>query len=793
MHVPGYGPLGAKIMFIGEAPGEEEDRQGLPFVGASGKLLTSMLESAKINRSECYLTNVVKTRPPKNDFSIFYEDKQKRLPSRMLLEAYHDLSEEIKRVHPNVICCLGNESFRAVTGRQGIDNWRGSILSTPHGKCVPTLHPAYVLRMYSARPVIELDLKRVKEESLSPELNLPVVSFITRPTYEQVCEYLRQRPKRLAFDIETTGHHVRCIGLSSQTNTAICIPFISSPQHNVGLGSNILFKPPDLADTPTSYWPEDQEREILSLLNNLFLDPSVEKVAQNYPFDAGVLSNEFGFTFTNVVMDTMVAHHACYCELPKGLDFLCSIYTRHGYYSDYDPSSDDATWRYCSYDATVTLECSYRLEEELKDLGISEFYFNQKHPTTLALVRVESRGVLIDTEVRSKISNEVSQSLSKLTLEIQTISGNPTFNPSSDKQVKELLYEKLRLPIQYHHKTKAPTTDKNALAALRKKAPHAEKLLEQLEEHSKLSTLLSGFLTKELAEDGRIRTHFNSAGTVTDRLSSSEPLFSVGTNLQNIPRRGGWEKIRGCFVSDPGWTWIKADLSQAEFRIVAWLAKIDKVIQEYAKNPKWRVHRYVASLAYNTPEDQVTKQQDDDAKNGVYGGNYAMQPTRAAITYKIPFDKAKFILEKYRQIFPEIPQWWLKIQAQINSTRTLRSPFGNLRLFFERLGDSPLAEIYRDAYSHSAQNVVANIINRALHLCEESFEESECQLLLQVHDELDLQAKGEAESENVLRYAKRLKTILEYPLIFEGIDLPLVIPAEISVGKNWNDLKKLEF
>lgn len=787
MKVPGHGPLGAKIMFIGEAPGEAEDSQGIPFVGASGQLFTSMCESAGINRHETYITNVVKHRPPRSDFSVMYEDKAKRQPSRLLLDSYKELYDEIKQVKPNVICGLGGESLRALTGRQGIDNWRGSILSTPYGKCIPTLHPAYVLRMYQARPIVELDLARVREESSSVELHLPPVAFETRPSFERCLEYLRQRPKRIAFDIETTGHHVRCLGISDAIGRAICIPFISNPQVTPTLGTTTLFKLPQSAPEPTSYWTEGEEYEILKEAYHLFNDPSVEKIAHNYPFDASILAKEFGFNFQHVYMDTMVAHHACYCELPKGLDFLCSIYTRTPYYSDYDVSSDEQTWRYNCYDAAVTFECSIRLENELRELGIEEFYYNQKHPTTLSLVRVESRGVLVDTTVRTEIAESCKQTREELRKKIIAVAENPEFNPDSPKQVGELLYEKLKLPIQYNHKTKAQTVDKNAMAKLRTKGIHVE-LLEWLEQHSKLSTLESGFLNKELGPDRRIRTHFNSAATTTDRLNSSEPLFDIGTNLQNIPRRGGWEHIRGCFIPDPGHLWIKADLSQAEFRIVAWQAKIWKVIEEYQKNPKWRVHRYVASLAYNTPENLVTDQQDSDAKNGVYGGNYAMQATRAALTYKIPYAKADFILKRYRQIFPEIPQWWETIKATINSTRTIRSPFGNLRFFFDRLGDSVLAEIYRDAYSHSAQNIVANIVNRALHLCEESFPPDEAQLLLQVHDELDLQAREEV----ALQYARLLKKFLEYPLYFPGVDTPLVIPAEVSIGKNWNELTKVE-
>jgi uracil-DNA glycosylase family 4 len=274
LRVPGYGPLDAKIVFIGEAPGEHEERQGLPFVGASGKLLDQMLKNANISRASCYLTNVVKMRPPGNDFGIFYEDKKKFKPTPLLLQYYQELDAEIATLRgPHVICPLGDEALRYATGKRGITSWRGTILKSKQGiKCVPTLHPAYVLRMYEAKPIVELDLKRVLAESASPALELPEHQFEINPSFERICEYLKQSRARLSLDIETSGPLTRCLGLSDRNGHAICIPFISQVSaYRPNTSNETLFlidqgAQPDLL----SHWSEDQEYEIARLLDRVF-------------------------------------------------------------------------------------------------------------------------------------------------------------------------------------------------------------------------------------------------------------------------------------------------------------------------------------------------------------------------------------------------------------------------------------------------------------------------------------------------------------------------------------------
>jgi DNA polymerase I-like protein with 3'-5' exonuclease and polymerase domains len=156
---------------------------------------------------------------------------------------------------------------------------------------------------------------------------------------------------------------------------------------------------------------------------------------------------------------------------------------------------------------------------------------------------------------------------------------------------------------------------------------------------------------------------------------------------------------------------------------------------------------------------------------------------RAAVVYKMPVEMAKLVLTRYLQAVPEIPRWWQEVQDTINRTRTIINPLGRKRIFFGRLDD----EIYRQAYSHSAQSIVADVIDRAFALADEVFDESECFPLLQVHDEIVFACREGLEQ----KYVPLVKRVMEYPIQIEGVGAPLVIPSETTVGPNWYDQKEL--
>lgn len=197
------GPIPARIIIVGEAPGAEEERTGSPFMGASGNELTKMLQEAGINRNECFITNVIRIRPPGNDLSSFIAFKKKDItPNHTFIRGKHVLrcvdegvnllKKEILAVNPNIIIALGNCALWALTEKWGITEWRGSVLASnlvfrddgTAYKILAAYHPAAVLRQWSWRPILVHDLRRAARESKLGSLERPQYAFTIRPNMQ---------------------------------------------------------------------------------------------------------------------------------------------------------------------------------------------------------------------------------------------------------------------------------------------------------------------------------------------------------------------------------------------------------------------------------------------------------------------------------------------------------------------------------------------------------------------------------------------------------------------------------
>ena len=385
----GYGPRTAKIVIVGEAFGAQEEVSGIPFSGPSGYLLDQMLGRVSINRAECYITNVINARPPKNDFTFF---------TVILPQAVAFLKADIKSIKPNIIIALGKTALSALTGKDSIENWRGSVINTDLGKVIGTYHPAHILRAYEKRSIAELDLRKACKESFSKEFKEVEHHIQIMPSFSDVMNFIEVKHECMSFDIETLGEHTRCLGFAWSPVDAICIPFIKNRVEN--------------------YWSLEEEKEILRAFYKLFLDKDRKKIAQNFPFDSTILAKDFGFDINGLKMDTMIAAHCCYSELPKSLDFLASIYTDLPFWKKYDAKSDSSTFTYNGYDCLSTFQIAIALEQEMKELGVFDFYNNHCQPLMLALTEAGNRGVLIDASYREKLNNETVIALSEIECEL---------------------------------------------------------------------------------------------------------------------------------------------------------------------------------------------------------------------------------------------------------------------------------------------------------------------------------------------------------------------------------------
>lgn len=320
--ISSIGPRNAKIVAVGEAPGEQEEITGIPFIGWSGQEFDGMLKDAGLNRSDLFLTNLLFTRPPGNKFDAFCV-KRTELPAGYNLPPlsqgkylHPDLICELERLHselnevkPNLILAMGGKAAWAILGDSRITKIRGYIHESRFGKVLPILHPATVLYEWSNRVVIVRDLLKAVREQEFPEIIRPVRYVLIDPTLEEVIEWrdTALSAAALSVDSETKGGTITRLGFAHSAREAIVIPFYD-PRKAGG-----------------SYWSRDEEIIVRRIINRVLSSP-VPKLFQNGLYDMQYLLRE-GYRLCNVKHDSMIIHHAMWPEMPKSLGFLGSIYT----------------------------------------------------------------------------------------------------------------------------------------------------------------------------------------------------------------------------------------------------------------------------------------------------------------------------------------------------------------------------------------------------------------------------------------------------------------------------------
>lgn len=331
-----------KIMLIGEAWGEEEERQQRPFVGTSGFILDQALAQVGIARNECYVTNVFNLRPrPRNDVSNLCGGKAEGIPGLPFLQRgkyvkkeyapeLERLFDEIIAEQPNVIVALGATAAWALLRSSGIKAFRGATTATcspvsqrlgREFKVLPTFHPAAVARQWTDRPIFLSDLDKARGEAAFPEVRRPSRKLWLEPTLADLESYEHEYiipADTLSIDIETRGDQITCIGFAPSTDSAITIPF----WHSRG-----------------NYWPDlATELKAWSYVRRwCAMHPSV---FQNGLYDIHFLWRRYGITCTLAEHDTMLLHHAQQLEMQKGLGFLATLYT------------NEASWKFMARSGT---------------------------------------------------------------------------------------------------------------------------------------------------------------------------------------------------------------------------------------------------------------------------------------------------------------------------------------------------------------------------------------------------------------------------------------------------------
>jgi uracil-DNA glycosylase family 4 len=315
--VPGLGKGTEKIVIVGDFTSAFDDRLLKPFSGPAGTVLESCLHAAGLIRSDVYLTNVIKTKSNRAGIyantEYFIDKGQKKHFTELGLEHVALLQEELSFLKANVIVAAGNAAIQAVSSLTSAAKYRGYVCEANkigNRKMIPTHSPANTMRgSYTNRHMIIADLRKAKMESDFPEIVRPDRRLIYGfQTVEEVLEWLDYYAQvdLLCFDIEVINYEVSCISFAASPDIGVVVPIGDSTMH--------------------PGWTEQEEYMIWRGIQRVLGNPKSEKIIQNSIFDTHFLLTKNGVVVRGKVRDTMIAHSVMFPELPKGLDFLGSIY-----------------------------------------------------------------------------------------------------------------------------------------------------------------------------------------------------------------------------------------------------------------------------------------------------------------------------------------------------------------------------------------------------------------------------------------------------------------------------------
>lgn len=748
-----------------------------------------MLNEAGIMRSACFMTNVARTRPPDNDIGQFIAMRKADITPRHVqvrdrwvidhLRSDIDLlRREIEMCRPNVIIAFGNVALWALTGQWGITSWRGSVMQSDltlaleyAPKVIPTYHPAAILRQWSWRPVGLHDLRRAAEQSKTQELIRRDYRFIIRPdfptardTLQLLLRVLSGGPTRLAIDIETRAGHIACIGVAWSRSEALCIPLMA-------VGS------------PRGYWPLEEEVELMYLLQLVLTHPNCEGLGQNFSYDAQYFFRHLCY-IPRIVRDTMLAQHACFSNMPKGLDFLSSMYCEdHTYWKgegkNWDPSiSEDQLWNYNCKDAVITYEVDETEQKNVDSMGLREVHDFQQS-LFYPVLRTMNRGIRVDKALRSTMAMDLFEEIAKREQWLIDVTGR-ALNPKSPKQMAEFFYDECGQRPVINRKTGSVSCDDESLRKVADREPLLRPVINRITELRSLGVFLSTFVQAPLDSDGRMRCSFNIAGTETYRFSSSQNAFGSGMNLQNIPKgsdEDGLElpNVRKLFIPDQGYTFFDIDLSSADLRIVVWESDEPELKRMLAEGLD--PYTEIAKEFYADPTITKADPRRQTFKSFAHGTNYLGTAKGLAERLGLGVHEAEKTQKWYFNRFPRIKAWQDRLKDQVFKRHMVENVFGYRQYFFDRIEGT----IFNQAAAWIPQSTVACIINRAYVSLDRDHPEIE--VLLQVHDSLAGQFRTAILDDSRRAILQAASVVLPYAD-------PLTIPVGIVTSdKSWGDCR----
>jgi DNA polymerase-1 len=533
--------------------------------------------------------------------------------------------------------------------------------------------------------------------------------------------------------------------------------------------------------------PEQLPRdEVLAKLKPWLESVDHKKVGQHLKYDEQVLAN-YGIEMRGIEHDTLLQSYVLESHRTHDMDSLAlrHLGMKTIKYEDvagkgasqigFDEVALDKAAEYAAEDADITLRLHQALYPQVAvEKMLDHVYSAIEVPTSRVLRKMERTGVLIDADKLRAQSSEIATRLIQLETEAYVLAGGE-FNLGSPKQIGQIFFEKLELPVVKKTPSGAPSTDEEVLQKLAEDYPLPKILLE----HRGLSKLKSTYTDKlprmVNAQTGRVHTNYAQAVAVTGRLASNDP------NLQNIPvRTGEGRRIREAFIAPPGHKLVSADYSQIELRIMAHISGDESLLRAFSQGED--IHRATAAEIFSVTPLEVSNDQRRVAKVINFGLIYGMSAFGLASNLGITRDAAKMYIDRYFARYPGVARYMEETRLSAKAKGYVETVFGR-RLWLPEIngGNGPRRQgAERAAINAPMQGTAADLIKLSMIAVQKWIEDSKIgtRMIMQVHDELILEVPDAELSE----VRKRLPELM---CGVASLKVPLV--AEVGAGLNWEE------
>jgi len=634
------------------------------------------------------------------------------------------------------------------------------------------------LKLKEAPAPVEMNFQGTLFDMGSPEMEpigKKMETFETVPHQYYLIENEIQRAslraelsvqEEFCFDTETTG-------LDTQSSDIVCMSFAfrNHEAYCVTVPKN-----------------QQEAQKVIEEFREIFADENSTKIGQNIKFDMLMLSN-YGIEVKGKLYDTMLAHYLIQPDLKHNLDFLCDIYLNYKKIPTDEligkKGKNQITMRsvspeklrdYSCEDADLTFQLKHKIDPDLDKFEVRELFETLEMPLVPVLVHIENAGVKINSEELNDYAKVLLEQIIQIEKEIIELAG-VSFNVSSPQQLGLILFEKLKIDSNAKKtKTKQYSTAEETLVQLVDKHPIIQKILDFRGLKKLLSTYVEALPLLVDKRTGKIHTSYNQAIAATGRLSSVNP------NLQNIPIRSvNGREIRKAFIpSDENHTFLSADYSQIELRIMAALSQDEEMLKAF--NEGKDIHAITAAKIYQIPEEEVTPEMRRKAKTANFGIIYGISAFGLSQRLNIPRSEAKELIDGYFQNFTKIKQFMDK-QIELARNQGFVQTIKGRRRYLSDINSANavvrgMAE--RNAINAPIQGSAADIIKIAMIHIYRQFEtlKLKSKMVLQVHDELNFDVL-KTELEQVKQI---VKTEME-----GAVELGVQLTVEMNAAGNWLD------